>query len=363
MGDPWARPNGHPSMVLIFEYVTGGGLAGRDLPESWASEGTAMRLALARDFAAVPGVQVVMPLDARLSTPGGPGVYTWPIRDPGELSFESIAAEADYTVLIAPETDGILAGLARAIERAGGKSLGSSPSAIDLVGDKARLAQHFASREVPSPPTRTLGPGERELPADWTGPIVVKPTMGAGSVDTFVVRDRQCPTWANRDGTAIIQPYLPGEPMSASFLVDLGGRPTLLAIGRQRIAVDEEGRISYQGGIIPERRGRCPEAVEAAITSVANDLESPSLRGFVGVDFLLDGEGHAVILEINPRPTTSYVGLTQLLPPGTIAGAWLDAVSTGLAETDWPDRLRKAHEHPPIRFEADGSARPEGMNA
>ena len=34
---------------------------------------------------------------------------------------------------------------------------------------------------------------------------------------------------------------------------------------------------------------------------------------------------HATILEINPRPTTSYVGLSRLLPPGRLAAAWLGA--------------------------------------
>src|SRR5262245_25792257 len=58
--------------VVIHEYVTGGGLAGQDLPESWAAEGRAMRIAAARDFAAVRGVRVVMTLDARFPEEPGP---------------------------------------------------------------------------------------------------------------------------------------------------------------------------------------------------------------------------------------------------------------------------------------------------
>jgi hypothetical protein len=70
-----------------------------------------------------------------------------------------------------------------------------------------------------------------------------------------------------------------------------------------------------------------------------------------------------MVLEINPRPTTSYVGLSRLGPPGTIAGAWLAAMTTGLDGTGWPDRLRGLPEHPPIDFEADGSIRTEGMGS
>ncbi len=64
-----------------------------------------------------------------------------------------------------------------------------------------------------------------------------------------------------------------------------------------------EGRFVYQGGTLP---ARCPYALpqlKAALGAVAG------LRGFVGVDFIWDTEReHATILEINPRPTTSYVG-------------------------------------------------------
>ena len=52
----------------------------------------------------------------------------------------------------------------------------------------------------------------------------------------------------------------------------------------------------------------------------------PGLLGFVGVDFLWrEGRREAMILEINPRPTTSYVGLRRIVPEGTLARAWLAA--------------------------------------
>jgi hypothetical protein len=41
-----------------------------------------------------------------------------------------------------------------------------------------------------------------------------------------------------------------------------------------------------------------------------------------------DDARFATVLEINPRPTTSYVGLSRWLSPGTLAGAWLRVVSS-----------------------------------
>lgn len=355
MKGPGARVEGRSSTVLVFEYVTGGGLAGHDLPASWASEGAAIRRAIVGDFAAVPGVRVVTTLDARLPFEARPGVGVRIIPDREGCSFESLAAEADYTVLIAPEADNILANLARAIGQAGGRSIGSEPGAIALTADKLRLAAHFERSGIPTPPTRPVKPAHG-LPPGLEGPIVVKPIDGAGSVDTFVVRDpRRPPTGLRRLAKGLSQPYLPGVPRSASFLVDLDGRPTLLAVGRQRIEVDDEGLVRYRGGTIGELSVADLSEVERAVRSV------PGLRGFVGVDFLDDPLRGVTVLEINPRPTTSYVGLAHLLPPGTLAGGWLAASAGGLGGTDWPERLRIDPRLTPLTFDADGSIRSDSM--
>ena len=354
MKGPGAGSKEGPTTILVFEYVTGGGLAGRDLPASWAAEGAAMRRAIVEDFASVPGVRVVESLDARLHREAGAGVNVRIIPDREGGSWELLAAEADYTALIAPETDGILADLARSLGRLAVRSLGSDPEAIALTSDKSRLAAHFEVLGIPTPPTRLVDPS-RGLPADWFGPIVVKPVDGAGSLDTFIVRGPSRPPDGLRTlAEAIVQPYLPGVPSSASFLVDREGRAWLIAVGRQRIEVDDDGRVHYRGGTIGGSAGMDLTSVEQAVTSVRG------LRGFVGVDFLEDARGGVSVLEINPRPTTSYVGLVRLLPPGTMAGAWLAAVERGLAGTGWPDRLRVSRYASPVTFEPDGSILSDG---
>ena len=337
-----------PITVLVFEHVTGGGLAGKDLPASWAAEGAAMRRAIVHDFAAVAGVRVVATLDARLPREVGLRANVRLVVDREGRSWESIAAEADYTAPIAPETDGILADLARSIERLGGRSLGSDPQAIELTADKARLAAHFEANGIPTPPTQLVDPSQG-LPTDRDGPMIVKPVDGAGSLDTFIIRDPARPPARLRDlRKAIVQPYLSGVPGGASYLVDRDGRAWLVAVGRQRIGVDPEGRVHYRGGTIGGPAGVDLTAVERAVTSV------PGLRGFVGVDFLDDPRAGVTVLEINPRPTTSYVGLLRLLGPGTVAGAWLAAVEGGLEGTGWPDRLRIPDDAPPVSFDAEG---------
>ena len=81
----------------------------------------------------------MMTLDARL--PEEPGPWALERIAPGEhgLKLREFAAAADFTVLVAPETSGVLARLTRDLEGAGARVLGSCARAVDLAGDKVRL--------------------------------------------------------------------------------------------------------------------------------------------------------------------------------------------------------------------------------
>jgi tyramine---L-glutamate ligase len=307
--------------VLVHEWVTGGGLAGAPLPGSWEREGSAMRRAIARDFAAISDgdLKVVMTLDARL--PAEPGPWRVESIGPGEHDprIRELCRTADFTVLVAPETRGILAAMTRDLEAAGARMLGSCAAAVDLTGDKARLAAHLERLGIETPPYSVVVP-TGGLPELARYPAVLKPVDGAGSLDTFYLEG---PADLSEDARqmprALLQQFVPGDPMSASFLVSLEGRSWPIAIGRQRMEV-RNGRFEYHGGEIP---ADCPggaDQVRAALATIEG------LAGFVGVDFIWDAQSlRATILEINPRPTTSLVGLCRLLPPGLLGGAWLEA--------------------------------------
>ncbi len=125
----------------------------RGIAAPLADAGAAMRRSLAHDFQHVDGVDVVMTLDSRFEERHPFRVVT---IDAGEelATFERLAAECDDTLVIAPETDGILADRLTRIERVGGRSLGSSIGAVELAGDKVRLAAFLEERGVPTIPTR-----------------------------------------------------------------------------------------------------------------------------------------------------------------------------------------------------------------
>jgi predicted ATP-grasp superfamily ATP-dependent carboligase len=308
-----------------------------------------MRQAIAADFAAVAGVRVMVTLDARFPEERGPWSIV-PVR-PGEeeATLRRLAAVADYTVLIAPETGGILASRTRILEDAGGRGLGSSAEAVALTGDKLRLGAHLAQHGIATPSCREVVP-RLGLPLDFSYPAVLKPIDGAGAQDTFLVRDAgACPEAALVMEKSLLQPLVPGVAHSASFLVGREGRVRLIAAGRQHIALCED-RFVYRGGTVPVAPRGVAEGPRRAAESV------PGLRGYFGVDYLWnEATGLTTVIEINPRPTTSYVGLARWLGAGTLARAWLRVVA-GFGPTAGTERsLQGANPRKTVTFAADGA--------
>jgi len=310
-----------------------------------------MRRALAAEFAGLRGrpVRVIVTLDARLPADPGPWLVARIAEGEHVARVRKLARAVDFTVLVAPETRGILACLTRELLEAGARVLGSSAKAVELAGDKARLAARLEALGIDTPRVRTIIPA-LGLPAGAEYPAVLKPVDGAGSLDTFYLADAQSlPDDARTMPSAVLQRYVPGVPMSASFLVGEGGRAWLIGMGIQRMEI-RDGRFVYRGGTLPAYRHRALPQIQPAVQAVAG------LRGFAGIDFIWDAEGsHATMLEINPRPTTSCVGLCRLLPPGHLARAWLDACEPSTGDFELLDGLsRIVHGQESVAFDARG---------
>src|SRR5262245_42614317 len=122
--------------ILVHEFASGGGFAGRPVPPSLAREGSAMRAALVTDLAALECHRIVTTIDPRfpLAAPAGVDVVTIAAASRGTL--DRLVASVDAVWLIAPETDRCLEGLAARIESAGVRLLGSGAAAIRRASDK-----------------------------------------------------------------------------------------------------------------------------------------------------------------------------------------------------------------------------------
>jgi tyramine---L-glutamate ligase len=295
-------------------------------------EGRAMLAAALADFARLPGVEATTLLAPAAADWAPPGVAVHVAGCPEEEStFRRLAAAADWTLVVAPECGGLLEERCRWVEASGGRLLGPSAAAVRLTADKEALAGRLRARGVPTPPCRPAQASGHAIPA------VCKPRDGAGSQATFLVHDERelekAITEARAEGWAgelIVQPYVPGAAASVAFFIGPGRRLPLPAAAQDLSA---DGRFWYRGGRLPLPADLADRAARLAARAV-DGVEG--LFGYVGVDVVLgaaaDGAGDAVI-EINPRLTTSYVGL-RALARFNLAGALL-AVAGGAAPPAW----------------------------
>ncbi len=299
-----------------------------------------MRRALCEDFSSIPGCQVVVLLDERF--PDDPGSWTTVRVGPGQVHsvLAQLSSVASHTLVVAPETGGLLASCASIVHSGW---LGSDLDAIELCTDKARLADHLCSRGLRVPDHWIVNPGD-PWPTGAPDQAVLKPIDGAGSLETRLVN--RSPRLEGFLRPRLLQSFHRGTPMSASFLVDARGRPFLVGIGTQRLLI-LDSELVYQGGMVPLGDPSWADAAARAVKSV------PGLSGWVGVDFVREESGECTILEINPRVTTSLVGLRSRLPSGTIANAWL-ALAEGDDETLAARLFDQVHSQPTIRFHSNG---------
>ena len=304
--------------MLIYECISGGALgsipASPGAPAGLLAQGMAMRDALAGDLAQLDHLAVscvaapMAPLPAALGrvrrvAPDVDG-------DPAEF-LAHVARDYDRVWAIAPESDGLLAALAATVGQP--RWLGCTPSAIRLAASKTATRARLAAGAIAVP--RAWSPGEPEPRTN--GHWIVKPDDGAGTADTFrhanfAAAQADLLARLTRGVPSTLEAWVDGPPLSLSLLC-CADQAELLSINRQRIIARPGEALAYRGVEI------CAEPVDGApgrlLAALARRIAVavPGLAGYVGVDLVWHPEHGPVVIEINPRLTCAYVGLSDAL--------------------------------------------------
>jgi len=315
---------------FVFEFITGGGLlaSGEAPAGSLLAEGQAMLAAVARDLACAGRQPITVSVlwDHRLPPPDWPGVEVCPVASATEAAeqFARLAADAAWTVVIAPEFDGQLEHWCQAVNHAGGRWLGGSMDLVRLGADKHATASLLAYWGVPVPTGAAVRLGDA-WPAVVSLPAVLKPRFGAGSIGVQRVATKNVaaaidaalrasgddvPLENGVDRPWRLETFCEGLSTSVSVLAGPAG--SLILPPTQQV-LDGESGLQYQGGRWPLESHLRRRAMRLA-AQVAESLHRQSIvtLGYYGMDMVLgdatDGS-RDVVIELNPRFTTSYVGL------------------------------------------------------
>jgi predicted ATP-grasp superfamily ATP-dependent carboligase len=80
------------------------------------------------------------------------------------------------------------------------------------------------------------------------------------------------------------------------------------------VAIGADGSLDYRGVQVDAvDRLRDPRATALHLLALDVARAIPGLRGFVGIDVVWHAERGAVVIEVNPRVTCAYVGLSAAL--------------------------------------------------
>lgn len=309
--------------VFVSEYFCSGGCSLAEVEPSLLTEGLAMLEAALSDLLKIPDIQIQTCVQEGLLTAAA---YQQAERDQRlqvhrvkqseqEIKlFHEACQRADVVWVIAPEFDDLLVSRTRLALETGVRVVGPDLETIQLTADKWRLFQLLNEAGIPTIETELLT-DDFGFPKHF--PCLIKQRFGAGGLG--LERFERLEDWQKRipelqtgSQASVWQPFVTGKTLSVAALVQ-AGHCELCPIGEQRIGW--ETGFAYRGGRIPVALERESElAIQELVHRVCCLL--PGLAGYVGFDLLMpDRTPHSPLLvEINPRLTTSYTGYRQLTP-------------------------------------------------
>ncbi|WP_280151522.1 ATP-grasp domain-containing protein [Piscinibacter sp. XHJ-5] len=294
--------------IFVYELLSAGAsCAAEPADAELLAAGRAMRDAIVGDLLRLSGLHVTCAVGGAPSFPHRPRLTTASPRpgEPPAAFVQRLARQHDASWVVAPETNGMLMRLHDAVGAA--RWMGCSAAAIRIASSKRATAALLDAHGIATP-----------LAAVDAQRWVVKPDDGAGAMATRVHASRPAALDDLRrregaGGAATLEPFVEGEPLSISLLAG-PHRVETVALNRQQLRIDGEGWIHDLGvhshAVDPRTDPRAPR-LQALGREVARAL--PGLGGFVGIDLVWNERRGPVVIEVNPRTTCAYVGLSDKL--------------------------------------------------
>ncbi len=282
--------------ILIYEYITGGGLLNEDLSSNLMFEASAILSSLIESCNRSTKFDYRYFIDHRLTDMhSDKSVVT---RHSKDLYNMNLIKNFDYVIPVIPEINSDLLKYVKYLEKNNINKIISNSETIEICSDKLKFYKYLNKSNIPVIPSYNSLEIESK-----SKKYIVKDRYGAGCSFIKITNDKDLKNDYSDD--KIIQPFIDGENYSLS--VFFGKHDfRLLTINQQYFNINND-MIKLQGLSI-----NIYHKLYLNILSVISDISDylPGLYGFVGIDVLIE-DTQLFIVEINPRITTSYVGLNE----------------------------------------------------
>lgn len=314
------------SRIFIFEFISGGGLNHEDIPISLFTEGFGMLRVIVEDFKNL-GFQIKTLIDYRIQhmIKYLKADFIKEINQSMNIFLEVKKAVKDckYVFIIAPEFSDILYKLTKIMKDQDKTILSMSLEAIKLGASKFETYKYFKAQEISTPLTYHL-PSHLlhedhilKIISKLNFPIIIKPEDGVGAesifyfenksqISSFFTPDR---SHFESDRDFILQEYVPGKDLSVSLIGNSQGT-NILSINAQFVDINGlNNKSSYLGGYTPILDF---ENIKKKLKRQFQQLNLKGFTGYYGIDFIRKRDNSLSFIEINPRLTTSYIGIRNI---------------------------------------------------
>lgn len=354
--------------IFVGEYICGGGLSTlptSDVASSLLREGKAMLSSLLEDISQFAEVHTIVDVEScgkllHLSSDRHLDRNRLHVHKFSRISSNSeeelidhwvrVAKTCDLSLIVAPETDKTLLRIVESFRDRGIEVVAPSKQFIEVASDKRETATRLSNAGVPHPFTtwlqinqgdaqyHTVGkydPDKKDRPQSF----LIKPHDGCGSqgICWFGTYSDALRALQNDQ---VLQEKASGKDVSIA-VISSDKQTCLLPAVSQTLDADT---LEYLGGEGPLSEALQDRARNIALQALNAMPEGK--RGFIGLDLIIgDSPELDYVIEINPRVTTSYVGLRKMIA-GNLAAKLFDLEFGSIND---------GHQNSPIRWNADGT--------
>ncbi len=322
--------------LFIFEFVSGGGYNQSEIPSSLFCEGYAMLRVIVEDFKKL-GFKITTLLDKRFGHLSrylncDTVKFVKPLEDFLNKYIDCVK-ESSYCFIIAPEFSKHLYNLTQIVKDYKKKLLSIDLNGVWLGTSKLETYNYFTTNNVNTPKSYIIPFNAGLIDVDFIlqkfdqlgNSIIVKPEDGAGSelIFHFEDKDQILLFFENPkekldiERRYIVQEYIEGDDLSISVINRVNPKKAgamdqiILSINTQIVQKISPNKESiYLGGSTPIENY---EVLRDIFDKLFKNMDLTSFLGFFGIDFIKKADNSIFFIEINPRLTTSYIGIRNVL--------------------------------------------------
>ena len=221
-----------------------------------------------------------------------------------EIKIKACISESDYAIILAPEENNVLSNIIKDFSKINKNLINCSPDFINLTSDKYLLYKKFAKQNDFIMPVykdyKDINKNKK---------IIAKIRDGLSAEDMYLFKNRR----ELEDNIYLIndkhvfQEYLNGDIISVNtYFKDNSFK--ILSINEQIYTIKE--RAFTLKKFIYGKFNSEVKQISSCIEGIVNNCDG--INGFIGFD-IVRNKSKYLLIDINPRLTTSYVGLRKTL--------------------------------------------------